>query len=63
MSAPTLSVVLSFRNEAEVIPELISRLTTSLEGGAIDYELIFVNDASTDGSLALLEAQRARDHA
>ncbi len=56
-----LSVVLSFRNEADVIPELISRLAKSLEGAGIDYELIFVNDASTDGSLALLEALRARD--
>ncbi|MCX5740287.1 MAG: glycosyltransferase family 2 protein [Proteobacteria bacterium] len=61
MSAPGLSVVLSFRNEADVIPELISRLAKSLEGAGIDYELIFVNDASTDGSLALLEALRARD--
>lgn len=61
MSAPVLSVVLSFRNEADVIPELISRLAKSLEGAGIDYELIFVNDASTDGSLALLEALRARD--
>jgi dolichol-phosphate mannosyltransferase len=61
VSAPVLSVVLSFRNEADVIPELISRLAKSLEGAGIDYELIFVNDASTDGSLALLEALRARD--
>ena len=61
MSAPTLSVVLSFRNEADVIPELIGRLAKSLEGAGIDYELIFVNDASTDRSLALLEEHRARD--
>jgi dolichol-phosphate mannosyltransferase len=61
VSAPVLSVVLSFRNEADVIPELTSRLAKSLEGAGIDYELIFVNDASTDGSLALLEALRARD--
>lgn len=61
MSVPVLSVVLSFRNEADVLPELIDRLTKSLEGAGLDYELIFVNDASTDGSLALLEAQRARD--
>jgi dolichol-phosphate mannosyltransferase len=61
VSAPVLSVVLSFRNEADVIPELTRRLAKSLEGAGVDYELIFVNDASTDGSLALLEAQRARD--
>jgi dolichol-phosphate mannosyltransferase len=61
VSAPVLSVVLSFRNEADVIPELTLRLAKSLEGAGIDYELIFVNDASTDGSLALLETLRARD--
>ena len=37
---PTLSVVLSFRNEAEVIPELIARLAKTLEGAGIDYELV-----------------------
>lgn len=59
--APQLSVVLSFRNEAEVIPELIDRLAKALGGASIDYELIFVNDASTDGSLALLEEHRRRN--
>ena len=58
MSGPLLSVVLSFRNEADVIPELIDRLTRALEGAAIEHELIFVNDASSDDSLALLEKRR-----
>jgi dolichol-phosphate mannosyltransferase len=61
VSAPVLSIVLSFRNEAEVIPELIARLHDSLEGANISYELIFVNDASTDRSRALLEEHRSRD--
>jgi dolichol-phosphate mannosyltransferase len=62
VTAPVLiSVVLSFRNEEEVIPELVDRLRRSLTGAGLDYELIFVNDASTDRSLALLEEQRARD--
>ena len=59
MTSPLLSVVLSFRNEAEVIPELIERLDRALTGASIEYELIFVNDASTDASLALLEKHRA----
>ncbi len=50
----SLSVVLSFRNEEEVIPELISRLDKVLCTEDIDYELIFVNDDSTDGSLEIL---------
>jgi dolichol-phosphate mannosyltransferase len=56
-----LSVVLSFRNEEEVLPELIQRLTASLEGAGIAYELVFVNDDSTDGSRALLEARLRED--
>jgi dolichol-phosphate mannosyltransferase len=48
-------VVLSFRNEAAVIPELLRRTTAAL--AALDYELIFVNDASVDDSLGLLAAE------
>lgn len=51
---PLISVVLSFFNEAEVIPELIKRLRESLATVNIEYELIFVNDSSTDNSLELL---------
>jgi len=56
---PSLSVVLSFRNEEAVIPELVQRLRHVLMGevetGHLKwYELIFVNDVSTDNSLALL---------
>ena len=49
-----VSVVLSFRNEEETIPELISRLDNVLTSLSIEYELIFVNDDSTDNSLPLL---------
>jgi glycosyltransferase involved in cell wall biosynthesis len=61
VSSPRLSVVFSFRNEEPVLPELISRLQTVLRGAGLDYELIFVNDASTDASLTVLEHHRARD--
>lgn len=59
MSQQLLSVVLSFRNEADVIPELIDRLDAAIKTAGIDYELIFVNDDSTDRSLAILEERRA----
>jgi dolichol-phosphate mannosyltransferase len=49
-----LSVVLSFRNEEGVLPELIRRVRQALAPLNIDYEMIFVNDASTDSSLELL---------
>ena len=51
---PLVSVVLSFRNEAENIPTLVARLAAMFAEQPVDYELIFVNDASTDRSLDLL---------
>jgi len=56
-----LSVVFSFRNEEEVIPELIRRVRGTLDNLKLRYELIFVNDASTDGSLELLLKYRKAD--
>jgi dolichol-phosphate mannosyltransferase len=56
-----ISVVLSFRNEEEVLPELIRRVVGVLSKEPEDYEIIFVNDDSTDRSLELLIAARAEN--
>jgi len=58
---PTISIVVSFFNEQENLPELLTRLRTVLgvlkDASEIrDYELIFVNDASTDESETILRA-------
>jgi dolichol-phosphate mannosyltransferase len=53
--AALVSVILSFRNEEEGLPELITRLTSALASADVQYELVFVNDDSTDGSRRLLE--------
>ena len=57
----SLSVVLSFRNEEAVLPELMRRLHATLEPMGMDYEFIFVNDASTDRSLDILKEQSKKD--
>ncbi len=55
---PLISVVLSFRNEEDVIPELIKRLRNILRKDyEYCYELIFVNDNSIDRSRELLMKQ------
>jgi dolichol-phosphate mannosyltransferase len=54
MENQLLSVIFSFRNEAEVIPELVKRLQTALAPLPLRREFIFVNDASTDASLEIL---------
>lgn len=57
-----ISVVLSFYNEDDVIPELIRRLRAIFQKIGCEYELIFVNDASTDRSLELLmEARKTKN--
>jgi dolichol-phosphate mannosyltransferase len=56
-----ISVVLSFRNEAENIPTLIARLQAVFAKEAVEHELLFVNDASTDSSLQVLLNEHARN--
>ncbi len=61
LAPPLLSIVLSFRNEAAVIPALLDRLEKVLGNTELFYEIIFVNDASTDESLTLLKKKAAQD--
>lgn len=58
-----LSIVFSFRNECEVIEELLDRLHAVLDPLDIDLEFIFVNDNSTDGSVDILLRRAADDPA
>lgn len=62
MSArPRLSIVVPVHNEASNLPELFSRLTTVLTAANLTYEILIVNDGSTDESLALLREFHATD--
>jgi len=54
-----ISVTIPIYNEAENIPTLVARVTESLSGQAQPWELILVDDGSTDESAALLD--RAAD--
>ena len=50
-----LSIIFSFRNEQEIIPELVSRVSKTVEKlNNWKYEMIFVNDDSSDSSEKLL---------
>jgi dolichol-phosphate mannosyltransferase len=60
-SQPILSVVLSMRNEEETIPELVRQLRETLDKLAMEYEIVFVDDASVDGSLALIRGLNRED--
>src|SRR6516162_6214645 len=58
---PVLSVVVPLLNEEEVLDETYSSLKKHLDALRIDYEIIFVDDGSTDGSRALLTARSMAD--
>ena len=57
MAAPGLSVVVPVYNEEAVLPSLFARLYPALDALGESYEVIFVNDGSTDRSAALLREQ------
>lgn len=58
---PCLSVIIPLFNEAESLPELHQELQEALHPWADGYELIFVDDGSTDDSFAVLEKLHAED--
>lgn len=53
-----LSIIIPIYNEEQILPELHERLTKAALQITEDYELIFVNDGSRDGSLFGLRANR-----
>jgi glycosyltransferase involved in cell wall biosynthesis len=55
------SVVIPLYNERDSLSELYKQLTSVLERTFAGYELIFVDDGSTDGSIDALQELRARD--
>ncbi len=52
-----LSVVIPIYNEQEVLPLLVARLRPLLDGLGVDYEVVAVDDGSTDLTPALLHRQ------
>lgn len=56
-----LSVVIPMYNEKEVIAETYRRLSAALVPIGVDYELIFVNDGSRDGTYDVLLSVAGED--
>jgi len=61
VSVPRLSIVIPLYNEAESVPALYEELTAALDALEIDSEVIVIDDGSSDGSFAALEAVHRRD--
>jgi dolichol-phosphate mannosyltransferase len=58
-SRPTLSVVIPMYNEEAVLPLLAARLRPVLDGLGDSYEVVAVDDGSTDDTAALVHLMRA----
>jgi glycosyltransferase involved in cell wall biosynthesis len=56
---PRLSVVVPAYNEKENLPPLLAALRPPLDGLGVEYEILVVDDGSTDGSHEVLDALRA----
>ncbi len=61
MNAPHLSIVVPIRNESASIPDLYRELTSTLDRWGRPYEIVAVDDGSTDDSFAQLAALQERD--
>lgn len=60
---PELSIVIPMRNEEEVLDRLFATLERVLEDNQISYEIVCVNDGSSDRTLELLLRHRRRNPA
>ncbi|MCX7761315.1 MAG: glycosyltransferase family 2 protein [Candidatus Kryptonium sp.] len=58
---PDISIVIPLYNEAESLPELYAQIKEVVKRNRYKYEIIFVDDGSTDGSLDVLKKLRQND--
>ncbi|MFN3134706.1 MAG: glycosyltransferase family 2 protein [Candidatus Kryptonium sp.] len=56
-----ISIVIPLYNEVESLPELYSQIKEVVRANRYNYEIIFVDDGSTDGSLEVLKKLRQSD--
>jgi dolichol-phosphate mannosyltransferase len=54
---PSVSVVVPVMNEVESLPQLIEAIANTMSASQLSYEIIVVDDGSTDGSAELLRQQ------
>jgi undecaprenyl-phosphate 4-deoxy-4-formamido-L-arabinose transferase len=58
--SPQVSIVIPVYNEESVLPQLFERLYAALDALGRQYEVLFVDDGSSDRSVALLREQFER---
>jgi dolichol-phosphate mannosyltransferase len=61
MEKPQISIVIPALNEEECLWTMHDRLTTVMRAAKESYEMVFVNDGSTDGTSSILAEMCSRD--
>lgn len=61
MSPPRVSIVVPVYNEEESLPVLVEEIRSAMAGATPDYEILLVDDGSTDGSPAALARAAAAE--
>src|SRR6185295_7325393 len=61
VTAPEISAVIPVFNEVESLPPLLAELEPVLQSTGRSYEILLVDDGSTDGSAAWIEARARKD--
>lgn len=56
-----ISLVIPLYNEAESLPELTEWITRVMVANGFSYEILFINDGSTDSSWKVIEKLSAKD--
>ena len=56
-----ISVIVPLLNESESLPELCSRITAACEGEGLSFEILMIDDGSTDGSWDCIRKLSAGD--
>ena len=56
-----ISVIVPLYNEAESLPELSAWITRVMDSNCFTYEVIFIDDGSTDDSWRVIESLKAEN--
>ena len=56
-----ISVVIPLKDEAETLEDLYAQIRSALEGCGRSFEVVFVDDGSTDGSMEVIEKLHQAD--
>lgn len=61
MSKVQISVIIPLLNEEESLPELSSWIKSVMEENKFSFEVVFIDDGSTDNSWSIIEGLNAKD--